>query len=116
LERDEAITELVIDNSLLKWIEPVGLVCLLAIVRRLRYGIEERCPIRFASPSQLRYLQRMDLLRQLGVEAQEGFRRHSSVGHFVELRTIENGREVNAAANDIVRILPDHNSLRALAH
>ncbi|MFZ1060389.1 MAG: ATP-binding protein [Candidatus Rokuibacteriota bacterium] len=116
LDRDDTIEELSIDNSKVEWIEPIGLVCLLAIVRHLRYGIEDHCPISFTYPGKLGYLQRMDLLRHLEVDFPERFRHHSSAGRFVTLQTVSDMRQVNSIANDMIQILPAEEDLRALAH
>jgi hypothetical protein len=108
---------LVIDNEALGWIEPVGLVMLLAITRCLR-GSMDCGDVRFTrvSSDHFAYLQRMNLLRELGIERPEGFRRHPSGGRFDELRSVSDGRQINPFVNDLIQVLPRNEDLRALTH
>ncbi len=100
---DASDGEALIDFSQLRRITPIGLVSLAACVTRWHRehivvritGIDE-CPIRD-------YLQRMDLLKVIGVDMNEMFTRRDSSGRFVPVRLIDH--RVDAIGHDIALCL-----------
>lgn len=81
--------EVMLDFSTLHRVTPAGLVALVATVvqwRREHHPVVfeelEICPI-------TGYLQRMDVLKQCGIELPENFQRHEATGRFVPVRLID---------------------------
>ncbi len=116
LWRNPAVDRLVIDNSEHEWIEPIGLVSLGAAICNLRLGREEQCSVEFTGSDNLGYLQRMDLWRVTGLEADEGFQRWGSAGRFVELSCISTFGEVDLTSNRLMEVVPDDPELKKVFH
>jgi anti-sigma regulatory factor (Ser/Thr protein kinase) len=86
---ERSTTPVSIDFSHLRRITPLGLVVLTACImrwhrehREVRLEDLSDCPI-------LKYLQRMDFLKAVGVAIPEKFRRHGSRGRFVPISIID---------------------------
>ena len=79
----------VLDFSTLRRVTPAGLVALVATVLRWR---REHHPVAFVGLETCPitgYLQRMDVLKQCGIELSENFLRHEATGRFVPVRLID---------------------------
>lgn len=104
LERSDGQSSIVIDISEVKFLTPAAIVSILARCSRWRKEEREILLAGAEACENLRYLQRIDFLKHLGVEIPEEFIRQDPAGRFVPVQTLSFASgDVNSIASEITR-------------
>lgn len=101
--------EIDIDISDVNFLTPAAIVAILARCHRWKREGKSLFLSGMKTCKGLRYLQRIDFLKHLGIEEPENFQRHNAAGRFVPVQTLNFASgDVNQIASDITRcVLPD---------